>query len=138
VNDNDCALTGDTKRLQQVLINLLGNSCKFTEKGKISVTVVQGKDNVVFHVKDTGIGIPQDHVSRVFEAFHQVDNSSGRKFGGTGLGLAISRDIAQAHGGDLTASSVEGKGSTFTLTLPKRFVEHDAEPGTGTQIEAAA
>lgn len=131
VKDRTCLLSGDTKRLQQILINLIGNATKFTEQGTITLTVVESDENVVFHVKDTGIGIPPEHVNRVFEAFHQVDNSSGRKFGGTGLGLAISRDIAQAHGGDLTAASVEGKGSTFTLTLPRR------QPGEGTEEDRA-
>jgi hypothetical protein len=131
VKDRTCLLSGDTKRLQQILINLIGNATKFTEQGTITLTVVESDENVVFHVKDTGIGIPPEHVNRVFEAFHQVDNSSGRKFGGTGLGLAISRDIAQAHGGDLTAASVEDKGSTFTLTLPRR------QPGEGTEEDRA-
>ncbi|MDF1727231.1 MAG: ATP-binding protein [Sulfitobacter sp.] len=124
VSDQGCPITGNTKRLQQVLINLISNAAKFTDEGKISVKVVKGADTVVFHVADTGIGIPEDQLTKVFDAFHQVDNSSGRKFGGTGLGLAISRDIAHAHHGDLTAASTEGKGSTFTLTLPLR--ENDA------------
>ncbi|NNE53272.1 MAG: ATPase [Sulfitobacter sp.] len=134
VTDQVCQITGDPKRLQQILINLISNASKFTEAGKITVTVVESDENVVFHVRDTGIGIPEEHVTRVFEAFHQVDNSSGRKYGGTGLGLAISRDIAHAHGGDLTASSVQGEGSTFTLTLPRRT--SDEVPGE--VIEGAA
>lgn len=114
-----CDINADAKRIQQVLINLISNASKFTDVGKISVKVRQTEDKVIFSVADTGIGIPDDQLLKVFEAFHQVDNSSGRKYGGTGLGLAISRDIAKAHGGDLTASSVKGKGSTFTLTLPR-------------------
>lgn len=114
----DFALNADDKRIQQVLINLIGNASKFTDEGKITLDVSHTADHVVFRVTDSGIGIPEEHLGRVFEAFHQVDNSSGRKYGGTGLGLAISRDIARAHGGDLIATSVEGQGSTFIMTLP--------------------
>ena len=114
-----CDIHADAKRIQQVLINLISNASKFTDEGKISVKVKQTEDKVSFSVEDSGIGIPEDQLLKVFEAFHQVDNSSGRKYGGTGLGLAISRDIAKAHGGDLMATSVQGKGSTFTLTLPR-------------------
>lgn len=125
VMNADFPLSGDSKRLQQILINLIGNASKFTEEGKISVKVSEQNDKVVFDVTDTGIGIPEEHLTKVFEAFHQVDSTSGRQYGGTGLGLAISRDIARAHGGDLTATSVVGQGSTFTLTLPKRVEKRD-------------
>ncbi len=114
-----CDINADAKRIQQVLINLISNASKFTDEGKISVKVRQTDENVIFSVADSGIGIPEDQLIKVFEAFHQVDNSSGRKYGGTGLGLAISRDIAKAHGGDLFATSVQGEGSVFTLTLPR-------------------
>ncbi len=110
---------GDSKRLQQVLFNLIGNASKFTDEGAITVEVTQTADDVIFSVQDSGIGIPQDQLSRVFEAFHQVDSTCGRKYGGTGLGLAISRDIARAHGGDLSASSTPGQGCIFSLRLPR-------------------
>ena len=116
-------LIADSQRIQQIMINLIGNATKFTDTGGITVKVSETEDHVVFDVTDTGIGIPQDHVTRVFEAFHQVDSSSGRKYGGTGLGLAISSDIARAHGGDLGATSEPGKGSTFTLRLPRPHTE---------------
>ncbi|APE43295.1 hypothetical protein BOO69_07575 [Sulfitobacter alexandrii] len=109
----------DANRVRQVLINLVGNASKFTKEGSIDLTASVSEDSVVFSVRDTGIGIPQDQVSRVFEAFHQVDSTSTRQFGGTGLGLAISRDIAEAHGGTLTATSVPGEGSTFVMRLPR-------------------
>lgn len=121
------AIDADDKRIGQVLINLIGNATKFTDEGTITVEVSQNADNVMFRVSDTGIGIPEEHLGRVFEAFHQVDNSSGRKYGGTGLGLAISRDIARAHGGDLMATSAPGQGSTFILSLPH------PKPGSDTQ-----
>ena len=120
-------LTVDSKRIQQVLINLIGNASKFTDEGQITVKVTGDEDEVVFSVTDTGIGIPQEHLSRVFEAFHQVDSTSGRKYGGTGLGLAISRDIARAHDGDMSASSVIGEGSTFTMRLPRVAAAEDPE-----------
>ncbi len=118
VSTPDLALNADDKRIQQILINLIGNATKFTDEGKITLDVSQTEESVLFRVTDSGIGIPEEHLGRVFEAFHQVDNSSGRKYGGTGLGLAISRDIARAHGGDLIATSVEGQGSSFILSLP--------------------
>lgn len=109
----------DANRIRQVLINLVGNATKFTQQGGIRLDVTMTNSTVEFSVQDTGIGISGDEVNRVFEAFHQVDSTSTRQFGGTGLGLAISRDIAEAHGGTLTASSVPGAGSTFVLRLPR-------------------
>ena len=125
------ALVADSQRIQQILINLIGNATKFTDEGKISVKVDQDEDFVSFAVTDTGIGIPKEHLTRVFEAFHQVDSSSGRKYGGTGLGLAISSDIARAHGGELSATSVPGQGCTFTLRLPRPH--HPASPKAVTE-----
>ncbi|WP_370401100.1 sensor histidine kinase [Sulfitobacter sp. JB4-11] len=124
---NEFALVADDKRIQQVLINLIGNASKFTDKGTITLDISETDENVLFRVSDTGIGIPEEHLGRVFEAFHQVDNSSGRKYGGTGLGLAISRDIAQAHGGDLIATSAPGQGSTFILSLPRPEAETEGD-----------
>jgi signal transduction histidine kinase len=113
-----CSFDMDAKRVQQVLMNLLGNAAKFTETGTLSLTAEISGDLVQIRVQDTGMGIPQDQVEKVFEPFHQVDASNKRGIGGTGLGLAISREIIEAHGGSLTASSVEGEGSVFLLTLP--------------------
>lgn len=115
----NCDINVDAKRIQQVLINLIGNASKFTEEGSIAVIATSTDSTVTIQVKDSGIGIPDDEIENVFEAFHQVDSTSSRKHNGTGLGLAISRDIALAHGGELTAQSVMGQGSTFTLTLPR-------------------
>lgn len=123
-------LYADANRVRQVLINLVGNAAKFTQTGGIKLNVVMNDNVVEFSVTDTGIGIPEDQVSRVFEAFHQVDATSTRQFGGTGLGLAISRDIAEMHGGTLTASSVTGQGSTFVMRLPREPAEN-----AGTQEE---
>ena len=108
----------DAKRIQQVLMNLLGNATKFTEKGSVSLIAEVVRDQIEIRIKDTGMGIPPEQVEKVFEPFHQVDSANKRGIGGTGLGLAISREIIEAHGGTLTATSVEGEGSVFLVVLP--------------------
>lgn len=110
-------LTGDKGRVEQVLINLVGNAVKFTETGKIWLRVTADKA-VLFEVGDTGPGIAPEMLERVFEAFVQADGSLRRKRGGTGLGLAISSRLAKAMGGRLEAKSEPGVGSVFTLQLP--------------------
>ncbi|BCS88273.1 ATP-binding protein [Pseudodesulfovibrio sediminis] len=114
-------LHGDPARLRQILVNLLGNAVKFTEKGSVSLTVEKMPnpgDEVLlqFSVADTGMGIPGQKLTTIFDAFTQADNSTTRKFGGTGLGLAISRKLAQLMGGRIWAESTPGKGSTFHFT----------------------
>jgi len=118
-NIDDVGLTVDVKRIQQVLFNVIGNATKFTEKGMITLDVYAQDDAAIFSVTDTGIGIPDDQLDKVFEAFQQVDLSANRKYNGTGLGLAIARDMAVAHSGELTVISTFGTGSTFTLSLPR-------------------
>ena len=120
VKSAEGTMLADGKRIQQVLINLLSNAVKFSDEGHISLVSRIRGEVVEFRVTDSGIGIPENELERVFEPFHQVDSSATRRFGGTGLGLAISRDIATAHGGNLIATSIEGKGSSFLLTLPLR------------------
>jgi CheY-like chemotaxis protein/HAMP domain-containing protein len=130
------SITTDKQRLEQILRNLLSNAFKFTDKGgKVTLTVQQAPrdsiykneklfrvpDVLAFLVKDTGIGIPEDKLGVVFEAFQQADGSTKRKYGGTGLGLSISRELAGALGGEIHVESKEGQGSTFTLYLPLRF-----------------
>jgi PAS domain S-box-containing protein len=115
-------IIGDITRLRQVLVNLIGNSVKFTEKGEVVVTVSGedlGKDayNLQFSVRDTGIGIPQERINDLFQAFSQVDSSTTRRFGGTGLGLSISRSLVHLMGGNIWAESEAGKGSTFHFTV---------------------
>ena len=114
---------GDQGRIRQILVNLVGNAVKFTETGYILLSAVSdgtqnGKTRFRLIVADTGIGIPADRIESVFEKFTQVDASPTRRHGGTGLGLAISRQLARLHGGELTAESSPGHGSTFTLSLP--------------------
>ncbi len=116
----------DAKRIQQVLINLISNAAKFTDEGSIGLTVTANEEVIEIAVRDSGIGIPEHETARVFEPFHQVDSSATRRHGGTGLGLAISRDIALAHDGSLSVTSVEGEGSVFVLTLPRYYVQQIA------------
>ncbi|WP_305823695.1 response regulator [Massilia brevitalea] len=110
----------DRQRLEQVLKNLLSNAVKFTEQGAVSLTVSATDEGwVQFTVQDSGIGIAPEQQERVFEAFHQADGTTSRRFGGTGLGLSISRDLTSLLGGTLVVSSTPGEGSSFTLSLPK-------------------
>jgi signal transduction histidine kinase/CheY-like chemotaxis protein len=109
----------DVDRLRQILTNLIGNAIKFTDNGAIRMTAEMRAAVVAVHVTDTGIGIPQAELGRIFEEFAQVDQTLARRQGGAGLGLAIARRLARLMGGDITASSVVGSGSRFTLTLPR-------------------
>ncbi len=114
----DCIRT-DPLRLQQMLFNLLSNAVKFTADGTITVSVDwrEADSRLIIAVADTGCGIPAERLTHIFNSFEQVDAGTTRKFGGTGLGLAISRRLAEIMGGRLNAESVEGEGSTFTLSL---------------------
>ncbi|MEM1206226.1 MAG: ATP-binding protein [Acidobacteriota bacterium] len=129
-------LLGDPHRIRQILVNLVGNAVKFTAEGQVTVSATLGSPlnpspdgddavNVTLSVADTGIGIPQEQQTHLFEAFHQVDSTIRRRYGGTGLGLAISRRLARLMGGDLTVSSRPGQGSTFVFEMTLRL--HDAE-----------
>jgi two-component system phosphate regulon sensor histidine kinase PhoR len=107
----------DIQRLEQVLVNLIHNSVKFTRPGGEIVLVAEpGIGEVRFAVRDSGIGIPEEDVSRIFERFYRVDKS--RAGSGTGLGLSIAKHIVEAHGGKIWAESIEGQGSTFYFTIP--------------------
>ena len=131
----------DEQRLLQILKNLLSNAFKFTDAGsvKLRIALAEGRqfasetltraDAVIgFSVEDTGVGIPQDKLRLIFEAFQQADGTTSRRYGGTGLGLSISREIARLLGGEIHVESQVGEGSTFTLYLPAnfRYVEHPA------------
>ena len=108
----------DAQKVRQILVNLLSNATKFTERGSIALGAKQEGRQLLFYVRDTGIGIAEEHQHRIFEPFWQVNSRTTRKIAGTGLGLTVSRRLAQMIGGDLTVESAPGRGSTFTLELP--------------------
>ena len=120
----------DPARLKQVLINLVANALKFTERGHVTVRVanVEGTDRPrVIEVEDTGIGIPEDRQAAIFEAFQQADNTTERKYGGTGLGLTISRSLIEMMGASLSVRSKPGEGSTFSITFGDRSAPSEAQ-----------
>jgi len=132
----DPTIRTDDKRLQQILMNLLSNAFKFTESGKVVLSIGPAPRNetfyleslnragevIAFSVRDTGIGIPTEKQRIIFEAFQQADGTTSRKYGGTGLGLSISREIARLLGGEIRVVSKPGEGSTFTFYLPRDYV----------------
>jgi CheY-like chemotaxis protein len=124
-------IIGDPTRLSQILINLVGNALKFTEKGSVELTIKKEKENsegasFVFSVIDTGIGIPEDKVDAIFESFSQASNETTRKYGGTGLGLTITRKLVELQGGTIGVTSKLGQGSTFTFKI-KYFKAKEGE-----------
>ena len=134
-------LLGDPTRLRQIVVNLIGNAVKFTQKGGVRIRVMPFyvKDDDVmlqFSVTDTGIGIPADRVDTMFESFSQVDSSTTRKFGGTGLGLAISKNLSELMGGSMWVESEEGVGSTFhfTITFRKAALDFDLKSSLASDV----
>jgi CheY-like chemotaxis protein len=140
------ALIGDVTRLHQVLLNLLSNAVKFTDKGKIEILVTghpleTGKIKIHFAVKDSGIGIPEEKIDRLFQVFSQIESSTTRKYGGPGLGLAISKKLVEMMGGKIWAESKVGEGSTFHFTILAEestsksigYEGHAARPQIGTR-----
>jgi len=114
------SLQADPEKLNQVLINLLDNAIKYTpDRGTISVGAAESDTAVTIEVRDSGIGIPKEDLTRIFERFYRVDRTRSRELGGTGLGLSIVKHIVEAHGGKITVESELGKGSRFILVLPK-------------------
>jgi signal transduction histidine kinase len=114
----------DPTRLRQILLNLLSNACKFTERGQVALVARRDGEQVELAVRDTGTGIEPEQLPRLFQEFHQAGVAKHRKYGGTGLGLAISRRLVRLMGGDINAESEVGKGSVFTVTLPVRSPVH--------------
>jgi signal transduction histidine kinase/CheY-like chemotaxis protein len=128
-------LIGDVSRLRQILLNVLNNAIKFTQEGGVALTIecspLGGGDAIELHlaVRDTGIGIPPEHIGRLFQSFSQTESSISRRFGGTGLGLAISKRLAEAMGGTMWAESEgAGEGSTFHVKIAARVAPADAVP----------
>ena len=115
-------MRGDPTRLTQALLNFATNAVKFTSTGKVTLRLTQGDENAAgvltrYEVSDTGVGIPEAALGRLFQAFEQADNSTSRSYGGTGLGLAITKRLVELMGGTVGATSEEGKGSTFWLEV---------------------
>jgi CheY-like chemotaxis protein/HPt (histidine-containing phosphotransfer) domain-containing protein len=141
-------LVGDSTRLRQVLLNLLGNAIKFTESGEVALRVTPDADSSVptalrFTISDTGIGIPGEKLGRVFERFTQADSSTTRRFGGSGLGLTISKRLVELMGGRIWAESTVGKGSVFSFAVPLEIwagaIRRAAVPvGTGPELPLPA
>ncbi len=130
----------DVTKLRQVLLNLIGNAAKFTEHGTITLSAwrhanADGRPALSFAVTDTGIGMSEDQVSRLFQRFTQADQSTTRRFGGTGLGLSLAKAFADMLDGEVSVDSVAGQGSTFTLRLP---AHHDLDVGSVLDGDAAA
>ncbi len=146
--DAPSEIVSDRKRIEQVVRNLISNALKFTESGSVTVIFsrpapgadlsrsgLSAGECLAIAVKDTGIGIAQEHQKIVFEAFQQADGGTARKYGGTGLGLSISRDLAHLLGGEIQLESDPGKGSTFTLYLPvTASAGRKASPGNGVAV----
>ncbi|WP_373231146.1 response regulator [Cohnella sp.] len=135
-------IKGDMHRLRQVLINLVGNAVKFTDRGGVYVVVNKLEDQensliIEFVIKDTGIGIPKEKISQLFQPFSQLDASTNRKFGGTGLGLSISRSLVELMGGTISVEESEEQGSTFSFTIKVKKCSED-EISTDIFMEMAA
>jgi signal transduction histidine kinase len=109
---------GDERRITQVLLNLVGNAIKFTERGEVTVRVSASHDAFLVAVRDTGPGIREEDRQRIFEEFQQSDSSPTKRKGGTGLGLAIAKRIVEMHGGRIWVESTLGRGSTFFFSVP--------------------
>ncbi len=118
LDDLPAALEGDTTRLSQILNNIIGNAVKFTEEGGITLKASYQDNQLSIDIEDTGIGMSEMALSRIFEDFAQADSSTTKKFGGTGLGLSITKELITLMGGTITVQSQEGKGTTFSLNIP--------------------
>ncbi len=115
----------DSLRLKQILLNLCANAIKFTETGQVTLAIRWQKEQLIFTVTDTGIGLSKEHLAQVFEIFTQADNSISRRFGGSGLGLTLSNQLAKLMSANITATSQLGQGSSFVLTLPCQYNPND-------------
>ena len=116
--DEMAVIYTDNTKLIQIISNLINNSIKFTREGRIDFGYIRSDDSLEFFVKDTGIGIPEESLEKIFNRFYQVDRTVSRQFGGTGLGLSICKAYVQLLGGDIAVSSMQGEGTRFTFTIP--------------------
>ena len=111
-------IMADAFKLEQVFVNLIDNAIKYTEKGGITISLLQRNGQVLIEIQDTGIGIPREHLPRIFERFYVVDASRSKQLGGTGLGLSIVKHIVLLHSGTIEVTSTPGQGTKFIITLP--------------------
>ena len=118
--DDKIQVFGDKEKIKQVLVNLIGNAIKYSDNGTILIGTSEVDANVKISVKDSGLGIANTNLSRIFERFYRVDKARAKDVGGTGLGLAIVKHIVEAHGSKIKVTSKIGKGSTFFFNLRKR------------------
>lgn len=127
VQDDIHLVNTDRDKAKQILINLVGNAVKFTERGSIKLRIAQQRDHLCLSVEDTGVGIPNDQLHKVFDKFYQVEQAQHRSIKGTGLGLSLCKSFSELLGGTLTVRSCHGQGSAFTLSLPRSFDERQQE-----------
>jgi signal transduction histidine kinase len=119
--DGNLVVTGDREAIKRIFTNLLSNATKFNrEGGRIVISAEEEGDFVKFSVSDTGIGIPEEELGKIFDRFYQVDRSPRRKYPGMGVGLSIVKELVEMQGGNIWVESKPGKGSTFIFTLPRR------------------
>jgi CheY-like chemotaxis protein/nitrogen-specific signal transduction histidine kinase len=126
--DDAGSMRADLTKVRQALFNLLSNACKFTRDGTVELNVTREENRISFAVRDTGIGMTEEQLGKLFEEFSQADVSTTRNYGGTGLGLALSRRLCRMMGGDITVESEIGEGSTFTIRLPTEVRDPAAVP----------
>jgi two-component system phosphate regulon sensor histidine kinase PhoR len=123
IDEDITQLKGDPFKLEQMLINIIDNAFKYTDEGGISINISRDSGLVRFEIRDTGIGIPKEHLERIFERFYTVDKSRSRKLGGTGLGLSIVKHIVLLHKGSIKIESQPGKGTKFIISIPANVTD---------------
>lgn len=123
-NKDEILFSSDAGKCRHILQNIISNAVKFTEEGKVEISILRNKEEIEIKVVDTGIGIAEEHLPHIFDEFRQADSSTSRKYGGTGLGLAIAKKYANMLGGNIVVESLAGKGSVFTVSLPRVYDEN--------------
>jgi signal transduction histidine kinase len=121
-------------KLRQVLLNLISNAVKYTQSGEVSLASRAVDGEVTFLVRDTGVGVSEEHLEKIYEPFWQVEQTTTRRAGGTGLGLAVTRQFVDLLGGKITVASRLGKGSSFTVSLPASPASRDGSPESGATV----
>lgn len=116
--DIPITMESDSLKIMQILLNLIGNACKFTKQGDVTVNAEERDSQIIFTVQDTGVGMSKEQTDKIFNEFQQADSSISGTHGGTGLGLTISKQLVELMGGDISVTSELGQGSLFTVTFP--------------------